>query len=200
MGFASDSCRDVNDQTSRTHTAAPRGWRGSSSSRLISPAIEYSCPSHLPPCLRSGWRFIEVVFSLGKNGPDCTSKGCWSLRNSSSKRWTGGKCKQALFLLANLGSESKSISGIVPFGMRRSQCIRDRERGLCSVICKLSRRGCWFLFLPPPPSKFFPCCQAYRQWKPACRKLEILASVRTSKSSWRFWQRERRVHRQQKMA
>lgn len=44
-------------------------------------------------------------------------------------------------------------------------------------------------FFPLP--KCFPQCQADRQGEPAGRKHETLASVRTPKSPWRFWHRER---------
>lgn len=76
------------------------------------------------------------------------------------KRRTSGKCKQAPTLLTHLRSESESMNGIVAFG-NEMYLLYGQQASLCSIISKLSRKGCClFVFFLP---KCFPRCQADSQ-------------------------------------
>lgn len=159
------------------------------------PYLKYSFPSYLSPGIHSDKHFIElcsldkmlwawIIFS--KVLVSLSKISYWNKKNE----W---KMQTGTSLLTNFRSESASMNGIVLFWKEMDPTHYGQQASFCSVISKLLRRGCWFFF---SLAKCFPCCQADRQWKPACRKHEILASVRTPKSPWRFWQRERWVHRQ----
>lgn len=56
------------------------------------------------------------------------------------------KMQTVTYLLTNLRSVSKSINAIVPFWNEMCPMHYGRQASLCSIISKLSRRGCCFFF------------------------------------------------------
>ncbi len=116
---------------------------------------------------------------------------------ATSKRRASGKRKQAPILLPNLRLESKSIKSFVPFWNEMYLMHYEHQASLCSVISKLSRRGCWF-FSPSQMLSTLPGRQTVKAcvskaWNTGiCEDTQISLAV--------LAEGERGVHRQQKMA
>lgn len=173
-----------------THLTVLRGSHSSSSDLNIHIHLT---SVHCHSVDQTGTSLSSVVW-MRRFWPDCVLLKSWSLSPkflsvcvfaASQKKRTSGKYKPAPIYSLIWDLKVNQLMALSLFWNELYPMHYGRQASVCSVISKLSRRGCW-VFIP----LCFPRCQADRQWKPACRKHEILASARTPKSPWRFWQRE----------